>query len=186
MNNSKSSKKLRILVYDALLIAIFVLLSAYLKIEVSNVKITLAALPIILSAFFLGTANTVIIAVIGEFLFQLLSYGITPTMPFWMFPGILRGILLCVLIGLFKRKYNGNIPSFKTYEYAIIIFVTAIIVLISNTAVIAFDAIIYHYYSNAYVFGNLFFRFLAMCFSCVVYTVVTKTLVDRAYNQLHI
>ncbi len=168
---------------DACMIALFVVLSRYVTIPIGNVKITVAALPIILVAFVYGMKDTIIVSVLAEFLSQVLGYGLMPTTPLWMIPGVVRGVLLCLFISA-RRKKVGSVKNFKIPTYAVMIFVTCIIVLLLNTGVIALDAIIYHYYSKAYVFGDLFFRFIAMCASAVIYTVVTKAVVDAMPREL--
>ncbi len=179
---SSSKKEIRNLVIDALMIAVFVVLSRFLTIPVGNVKITIAALPIIFTAFYLGIRHTVIVATLAEFLTQLLGYGLTPTTPLWMLPGILRGIIICILVSFLLKKKGKTVQSISYFEYGIIILTTGIVVLLLNTAVIALDAIIYNYFSYAYVFGDFIFRFIAMIISSVIYMFITKAVIDSLFK----
>ncbi len=175
---SQSSKHIRNLVLDAVMIAMFVVLSRFMTIQFGNIKITLAALPIIFVAFHLGIIHVTVVAAIAEFLSQLLGYGLTLTTPLWIIPVVVRGVLICILASLLLKAKKIDIREMKHYEYFVILLITGFIVTVLNTAVIALDALIFGYYSYAYVFGDLFFRLVSMVISTVVYTIITKTVID--------
>lgn len=176
MTNTR--KETYCLVLDALMIALFVVLSRLLSLEVLGVKITVAALPIVFTAFYLGMKHTVIVAAIGEFISQLIGYGLSPTTVLWMIPVIVRGIVLCFFIALYLRKNGGSIKAIKYSEYFVMILISAIIVFLLNTAVIIFDGWLYQYLSVPAALSQLLPRFISMCASVVIYTLITKAVVD--------
>lgn len=177
-----SRKQIRLLVIDSLMIAMYVVLNTITEIPIGNIKITFGPLPIIFIAFYLGIRHVTIVAAIAEFLSQLLGYGLTLTTPLWILPVVVRGVLICILASLILKTKNNDIRRMKHYEYFTIILITGFIVTILNTAVIAVDALIFGYYSYAYVFGDLFFRFISMILSTVVYTLITKTVIDTLHK----
>jgi riboflavin transporter FmnP len=70
----------RSLVYHISLQAMFIALYFVLAkspFRLGNLHLTLASLPILVSALLLGLGDTVTIALLGEFLIQVFSYGIS-------------------------------------------------------------------------------------------------------------
>ncbi len=175
---SKQRINTRMLVLDALMIALFVVLSRLLSFEIAGVKITIAALPIIFTAFYLGLTHTVIVSVLAEFITQVLGFGLTPTTVLWMIPGIVRGILICLFIRYLFKKTN-NIKSTTHLQYFIMIFISAVVVFILNTFVIIFDGWLYKYLTVVAAIAQLVPRFISMCLSVILYTVATKAVIDK-------
>ncbi|MBR3996368.1 MAG: folate family ECF transporter S component [Clostridia bacterium] len=180
---SNFTNKNRTLVIDALMIALYVVLNTLGEIPIGNVKITFGPLPIILVAFYFGIGHASIVAGAGEFVSQMLGYGLTWTTPLWTVPPIARAVIICILLSLiFKRKRYDTVTQVKYYEYFIILFISGFLTTILNTSVIALDAIIYSYYSYAYVFGDLILRFITMSVSTVIYMFVAKAVIDALYK----
>ena len=69
--------------------------------------ITFASLPVVVGGLLFGPLEGMLIAAIGEFFNQTLSYGVTPTTVLWIIPPVVRGLMIgyaaCVaaLAGLF-------------------------------------------------------------------------------------
>lgn len=76
----------------ALLTAMMVLLSLTLAIRTEHMKISFGSLPVVLAAMMFGPLEGAVVAVLGEFLVQLLTYGLVPTTPIWIFPPALRAL----------------------------------------------------------------------------------------------
>ena len=118
----------------AMLAALYVLLNNTIAIKAGNLRITFASLPVVLSALLFGPLESVLTAFVGEFINQLIGgYGITATTALWLIPPAVRGAVIGAAA-------------------------LALCTTVSNTLVIALDALIYHYYSRAYVFGELLYR----------------------------
>ena len=76
---------------DALLAAMCVVLG-FMSIRIGNImKISLEDFPVILAALMYGPADGMIVAAVGIFLYQLLSYGITATTALWILPFVIVG-----------------------------------------------------------------------------------------------
>ncbi|MBP8639738.1 MAG: ECF transporter S component [Oscillospiraceae bacterium] len=88
---------------DAMLVAMYFLLSNYFAVNLGSIRLTLDILPIIVGASLFGPIDGLIIGLLGNFLFQLIGpYGISVTTVLWMLPDGLRGLLT----GLFLKNIN--------------------------------------------------------------------------------
>ena len=72
---SKTTKKL---CYIALLVAVYVLLSMTFTIKTGNLEITFKSLPVVVAALLFGPAAGGLTALLGEFLCQVMMYGLPP------------------------------------------------------------------------------------------------------------
>ncbi len=167
-----------LLVFDAMMIALFVVLSLFLKINIGNIKITIAAIPIIITAVYLGYPHTIAVSVVGEFLYQLLSYGVGPTTLLWMLPGVIRGIIICAFMNYFIKKNNGIKEKINYLEYFIMILISGTVVFALNTFVLFLDAKLLRY-SYSFVLYETAIRFVSMIASTVVYTFTAKAVNDK-------
>lgn len=141
------------LVTNAMLIAMYVVLSLVATINLGNMKFTLDSLPIIVGAALFGPVDGMLIGLLGSFINQLITWGLGPTTLLWIIPAGVRGLL----IGLFAKHHNFDM-SFKQTQF--ITISTALVVTALNTAVLYADAWImgYHY---AAVFIDLVLRITA-------------------------
>lgn len=88
---------IKVLCQTAILIAVYVLLSMTLVIRTGNWKLTFVALPVIIASLSLGTGSGCAVALIGEFLSQMLTFGLMHTTIIWIWPlwaGHWRWVLL--------------------------------------------------------------------------------------------
>ena len=141
------------LVTNAMLIAMYVVLSLVATINLGNMKFTLDSLPIIVGAALFGPVDGMLIGLCGSFINQLITWGLGPTTLLWIIPAGVRGLL----IGLFAKHHNFDM-SFKQTQF--ITISTALVVTALNTAILYADAWImgYHY---AAVFIDLVLRIAA-------------------------
>ena len=163
--------KTRRLVLSAMLTALYVLLSLYVTINLGNMKITLDALPILIAALLFGPLTGAAVGLVGSFLVQMLTYGFTPTTLLWILPAGVRGLLVGAAAKRLDLTKRGNLLA--------TIVVSALIVTTINTVVMAIDAKLYGYYSHAYVFGALIWRYLAGILVSVVYAAVLPVLLSH-------
>ena len=165
-----------------MIIALYFVL-AKLTIPIGNLHITLASLAVVVSAALFGPVDGCVTAFVGEFLIQALGqYGLTPTTPLWCLPPVLRTLIVGITCLVLDRK---RVPV-KT---AVIWFFAAMIVgalatTIGNTLVTWLDAVIFNYYSWAYVFGQLTIRLITGVVTAVIVGVITVPLL-RALRQIN-
>ena len=86
------SKPRRIAV-DALLAALYFALSV-LTVTTGSFQLRFTALALILAALLFSVPDVAAVALIGEFLYQLILFGLTPTTPIWLLPPLLHALLL--------------------------------------------------------------------------------------------
>lgn len=139
------------LVMDAIMAAMVVVLG-FVSINIGNVmKITLEEFPVIFAALMFGPADGMIVAGIGIFLYQLLSYGITATTALWILPFVVAG----GLAGFYAKKSNYNNTSMQL----VLIFIECeLLICLLNTVAIYVDSKVYGYYEPTIITGMILIR----------------------------
>lgn len=146
---SKQSISTRRIVMDAVLIALFYVISL-LKIppegSTSAIKITFEMLPVLLAALAFGPVDGLLVGALGKFLEQLLSsFGLTPTTILWILPAAAVGLLVGLLFrGV--RKQNWLVC-------AAIFVACGIVASLLNTLAYYVDSKMFGYYEYHMVFG---------------------------------
>ena len=153
------------MVIDAMLAAIYVVLSAFVSLNLGNIKITFEALPILTAALLLGPVDGLLVGGIGSLIQQLMNYGITPTTLLWILPHALSGLL----VGLYAKKHDFELKKWQTIG---ICAVSALVVTAFNTLAMYVDSKMYGYYSKAYVFGSLVIKIIAGIVTAVVFSLI--------------
>lgn len=151
---------------DGILIALFVALGV-LRIRVGNfLEIGFGSIVIIIAALLLSPVDVLIIATIGEGINQFLSpYGITPTIPLWILPVVVRGMLIALVAYLYRRKQDDLV------NHPVIYFATlmgvALIISGLDTAILYLDGLIMGY-PVYYTLAQTGIRFLTSQITAVV------------------
>ena len=143
--------------------------------------ITFASLPVVVGALLFGPAEAVLIACIGEFFNQTLSYGVTVTTVLWMIPPAVRGLTVgtaAAALGRGERRLDQRPVLCYAVCMAAALVTTAV-----NTAVMYLDSVIMGYYSFAYVFGSAVIRVGSGVLTAVVVTTVAVPLVTLLRRQ---
>jgi ECF transporter S component (folate family) len=164
------------IVFDAMLVALNFILSL-IAISLSNMKISLAALPILTGAMLFGPWDGLTIGLLGSFLNQLLAYGITPTTPVWVLPYAVSGLA----VGLYA-KAKGFSLSFR--QTIFITILSALVVTALNTLAMYVDSKLYGYYSVPYVFGALTFRVLSGVITSIAFSILLPPLLKALRSQV--
>lgn len=158
----------------AVMTALYVLMTM-LSIKFGNVHITFASLPVVVCALFFGPWQAAGVALMGEFINQMLGYGFTITTVLWLIPPALRGIIVGAVAILFLRR--GKYLEERPIALYITCICAALVTTVSNTAVIWLDSIIYNYYTFAWVFGSLLMRLFTGVVTAVVVASVAMPVV---------
>jgi ECF transporter S component (folate family) len=148
---------------DALLIALYFVLSFFTsRLVLGGVRISFAALPLVICAMLYGPWDALLVGLLGEFLTQLLAWGLTATTALWCIPEALRGLML----GLGALAFAGKMPPYagkrvKNYMLYLALCVAAgIVTSCANTLVYYVDAKLFGYYAYALIFGVFWLRLL--------------------------
>lgn len=138
---------------NAMLIAMYFLLSNYFALNLGPIRLTLDMLPIIVGACLFGPLDGLLIGLIGNFLFQLLGpYGISATTPLWMLPDGVRGLLVGLLL-------SGGMVRSKL-KYATVLGLISVAVATLTTGVMYVDCLVYRYSFAVYT-PFIVWRYLA-------------------------
>ena len=160
----------RRLATDAILVALYALLAAFVSIKAGNLRITFASLPIVVCALLYGPADACIVAALGELMNQMLSYGFTLTTPLWLAPPVVRALIIGLGAAAFSAR--GERLEKSLAKFYLICLAAALATTLANTAVLWLDSVILGYYSYAYVFAS----FLVRIFTGVVTAVIVSTI----------
>ncbi len=174
------------LVIDALLIALFFVLSMF-AVEVAGVKITFVSLPTVVCALLYGPLDACIVGLLGAFLEQMLKYGFTATTVLWLLPAAIRGLL--VGLGTVALRKSMSIEAItstkKPYVYYIVCIAAGLVTSCANTLVFYLDSVIYHYYSFAMIFGVFWVRLATGALASLVTATVALPVVV-ALRKFHL
>lgn len=157
------------LVADAILAAMVVVLG-YTSIRIGNImKISLEDFPVMIAALMFGPVDGMIVAGVGIFLYQLLSYGITATTALWILPFVVVG----GLAGLYAKRAN----YYNSKKQMLIIFlICEILICLLNTVAIYADSKIYGYYYPTIITGMIAIRMVTAVGKGIVLGIVSTPL----------
>ena len=151
---SKTTKKL---CYIALLVAVYVLLSMTFTIKTGNLEITFKSLPVVVAALLFGPAAGGLTALLGEFLCQVMMYGLMPTTILWLLPPVVRGLVIGCAAKFFWK--SGRLLESRPVTCYAVCLVGSFATSCVTTVCLWLDSLIYDYYSSAFVFGSALIRF---------------------------
>ena len=117
------------------------------------------------------------VGLVGAFLGQLMTYGVTATTVLWIIPPAVRGLL----IGLYAKRCGY---SFSRGQRTAALIGTALVVTALNTGAMYIDSVIYNYYSYAYVFGGLVVRIISGAATAVLMVFVAPPVVNLLIRSL--
>ncbi len=159
------------------LAALYVLLNM-VSIKAGNLRITFASLPVVATALLFGPLESVLVALFGEFLNQLLGgYGITATTALWLLPPAIRGLIVGTAASALRPLESRPAACYGVCVLA------ALATTAANTAVIAVDALLYGYFTPALVVGDLAWRLVSGMVIAVVIATVAMPLAGLLRRQ---
>lgn len=176
----KKKFTVRMLTACAVMIALHIVLE-FVSIRIGNdYKITFSGLPFIIAAVLYGPLAGLATGLLGTFLSQLLTFGITVTTPLWILPGAVHGLAMGLLHVLFKRQM-------KLVPIGVCVFASGFLTTLCNLMATYFDARIFHYYWDGYILALLPIRFLNWGITSVIYCAVLMLILKavlKIYPQL--
>ena len=161
MQKKKIAFPTKRLVFDAILIALYVILGYY-KIPIGDMlRINIAPVAVVLCAVAFGPVDGLIVGFMGEFLSQILGpYGFTPTTALWALPEGIRGLMLGLVMLLAFRK---KVPAANKFSKSMVFYLltniaTGVVASLFNTLALYVDSKMFGYYTYHMVFGVLLIR----------------------------
>ena len=172
----------RRIVLDAMLIALFfVLSSASLRLG-NTFKITFDSLACLITAMLFGPLDACLVGFIGEFLAQVLSYGITATTFLWMLAPALRGLVMGIGVKLFREKMSlPAILKHRSWLYMVFVVLSSVAASLMNTAALYVDSKMFGYYEYHMVFGVLLIRLGTGIVSSILMAIIAVPVLQALY-----
>lgn len=133
-------------------------------------KLPLSAFPIIIAAVMCGPFMGTAVGLVGTFLTQLITYGITPTTLLWILPAGIRGLCVGLLFTAFGK-------SLKRTALTAEIIISSVIVTALNTLVIYLDSVFYGYYTPAVVWGGFIARTVTGITASAVFAMLVPSVI---------
>ena len=148
------------------------------------IKFTFAPIAIILAGFLFGPWDAFCVALIGAFLEQLLKYGVSVTLPLWVIPALVRGLLVGFGARLFRRTMAKSEKS-NALCVVLITLISSLIVTTLNTPVMYFDAWLFDYLQYTEIFGmTLVWRYVSGVVCAILYSALTVVLLNPVARAL--
>ncbi len=127
----------------ALLAAMMTLLTLTLSIQAPYGKLSFGSLPVVLAAMLFGPAEGAVVAILGEFMAQVLGpYGLTPTTIIWVWPPAIRALVVGGA-ALWLRRSGTRLERRPAVCYAACV-AGAILTTVGNTVGLWLDSLVYH------------------------------------------
>ena len=124
----------------AVMVALHIVLELFCAIRIGNdIKITFAALPFVIIGFLCGPIEGLVTGIVGSFLSQILTFGITITTPFWILPYALQGLAAGLFFKAFKYKT-------KLVPIGVSVFASGFIAVIFNWIASYMDGVVFFKY----------------------------------------
>ena len=154
------------LCFTAVMSGLFVVLDL-VSIKLGNqLKITVSGLPIILVALLFGPIYGCVSGLLGAFIGQLLSYGLSATTVLWILPAGIRGLLVGLVFLAFSKS--------DKYIYILInIIISSLAVTAANTLVLYIDSNIYGYYNPLAFLSDVGVRVVSSIITALALSIVT-------------
>ena len=144
-------------------------------------RISFGSLPVVAAALLFGPVDAVIVAMVGEFFKQLLTYGVTYTTVLYLIPPALRGLVVglgaLALLSLRGRRLEER----RMLCYAVCI-VAAVCTTLGNTLVNWLDSVLMGYYFPGLILGDFVWRLIVGMINAVVMSSLAIPLV-KALRQ---
>ena len=141
MTSMQKKKLVYTLCTLALLTAMMVLLTMTVSIQTPCFKLSFGSLPVVLAALLFGPLEGAVVAVLGEFLVQVLGpYGLMPTTIIWVWPPAIRALVVGGAAAVMRRR-GTRLESRPVTCYGVCA-VGAVLTTIGNTLGMWLDSLV--------------------------------------------
>ena len=160
------------LALNAVFAALFVIL-AFISVGTNDFKASFESLATLMAGITMGPLAGLLVGLIGEFIYQLIQYGLDPTTVLWLIPYAVCGLVA----GLIEKK--GELDNKKLI---IIVVVCEILLTVLNTPVNAISAIIQGWGNWATIAAGIPLRLAITAVRIVVYIIIVPILYKAVKN----
>ena len=160
------------LVLNAVFAALFVIL-AFISVGTNDFKASFESLATLMAGITLGPLAGFLVGLVGEFIYQLIQYGLDPTTALWLIPYAVSGLVA----GLIAKNKRPDLDK-KTIIIAVI--ASELVLTILNTPVNAISAIIQGWGNWATILASVPLRLAITAVRIVVYIIIVPVI----YNSV--
>lgn len=161
------------LVTDATCIALNIILSEILALNLGPMKLSFSGFPIILTAMMFGPVDGFLVGLLGGLVGQLIGpYGISLTTPLWIMPAAFIGIVVGI-----AAKYTYRYEYTAKASLAVVLFLALFIDTTLTTCAMYVDCMVYRYSFAAYS-PYILWRYVADVIKAPVYAMLAPTIVN--------
>ena len=147
--------KTKRIAFVGVLAAVYFALS-YLVVDTGSLKFTFTSLAILVTALLFTPLEACAVALVGEFFYQVVIFGVTATTPIWLLPPVIHGLSLGLCAWLFRRK--GKPLENRPVLCVALCMGCAVLNTVCNTTALYADSKIFGYYEYHMVFGVALIR----------------------------
>lgn len=177
----KSGRLVYRMAYDALFVALYAVLGYFTIPITTNVRFSFAGAVLFAAGLYYGPLDSVMIAVLGEFLLQLSGpYGLSPTTPLWCLPPLFRGLVVGIA-ELVCRKKGSHLEEHLA-AYSLCFLLGNLLTTLANTGVLYLDGMILNY-PVEYTYLTMLIRIGISLASCAVSALMDYPLI-RALRKI--
>lgn len=174
----KQKLSIRLMAYIAISAALYFALS-FLSIKLGNMKISVSGLPVVLAALLFGPLAGFLTGLLGAFLEQVVSFGITVTTVLWILPIAVRGLI----VGAYAKHRSFELGR---WQLIFITVISALALTVLNTLALYVDSRIFNYYSAAFVFGALLPRIFTGIVTAVFFSLILPPLLKLIRRHIRL
>ena len=168
---SKQHSQIARIAITGICTALYFVLSMWATIPIGDVRITVAPLVLIVLGALYGPVDAAIAGFLGQFLKQMLTYGMTATTFLWTVPDLTRGLFLGLVAWIVFKK--GRYIEQRRILFIVTCVISSLTTTVLNTVAKAVDALVYNYFTWAYLLGDLAIRFVVGVATAIVLCIVS-------------
>lgn len=165
--------------FDGMLAAVYFALS-WAVVDTGSLKFTLTSLAVVTAALLFGPADACAVALVGEFLYQVIVFGVTATTPLWLLPPVVHALALGLCARLLGRKQPLEQRPLLCFAACM---GCAVLNSLCNTLALYADSKYYGYYEYHMVFGLALVRVAVGLATALVVTAAAIPLVRTLRNK---
>ena len=170
--------KTKQMTYDAMLAALCAVLGL-VSLDLGNFKFTFEDLPILIAAALFGPWDGMIVGALGTTIYQLLRFGSDPTLPLWVVPLALGGLLA----GWIARKNNYSLQGKDPW---VMMISAELFITLLNTISLVIYSKMYGFFTPAYILAPLLPRILVALAKGAVYAKVLVPVINAVRKTFRV
>ena len=169
----------RKIAFVGVLSALYIILSL-ISVGTNNFKASFESFAVLVTGTLLGPLEGFLVGVIGEFVHQIVYYGVDPTTPLWLIPYAMEGLLA----GLLAKKLLWPEEERKIGKYVAVVIPCEFLLTLLVTPVNAISAIIQGWGNWLTISAGIPLRLAVMVVRMIIYCAILPLIYPRLKGVL--